>query len=132
MHNELTKSIHYASTTYLSAKMIISGYLNHDNYDWLAAYKTTLEENYHYLVNKLERATNIKVTRIEGTYLGWLNMSKVVKTRADLEQKLDSAHIHAINGSVFSPTSELFIRVDFALDKKTIAEVACRLIDLFK
>ncbi|AHF57233.1 aminotransferase class I/II-fold pyridoxal phosphate-dependent enzyme [Spiroplasma eriocheiris] len=132
MHHELTRSIHYASTNYLSAKMIISGYLNRDNYDWLAAYKTTLEENYHYLVSELEKATNIKVTRIEGTYLGWLNMSKVVKTRTELEQKLDSAHIHAINGSVFSPISDLFIRVDFALDKKTITEVARRLIDLFK
>ncbi|AHF60553.1 hypothetical protein P344_00460 [Spiroplasma mirum ATCC 29335] len=59
-------------------------------------------------------------------------MSKVVKTCPQLEQKLDSVHIQAINGSIFSPTSELFIRVDFALDKKTIAEVAHRLIDLFK
>ena len=80
-------------------------------------------DNYNFLKDYLNKeAPYIKVTKLEATYLVWLDMSSLNKTNDEIGELLDQAHITCSSGSGFCKDYGSFIRVNIACPKQQLKE----------
>ena len=80
-------------------------------------------DNYNFLKDYLNKeAPYIKVTKLEATYLVWLDMSSLNKTNDEIVELLDQAHITCSSGSGFCKDYGSFIRVNIACPKQQLKE----------
>lgn len=95
----------------------------------LAYIKTNAEFTRAYLQEHLPR---VKMTKLEGTYLVWLDFRDYGLTDKELDEKiLNQAGLWLDSGAVFGKCGEGFQRINIACPRKTLQQALDRLIDVF-
>ena len=96
---------------------------------WLTELVDYLEKNYEFLVNFF--ATHLPdypVTKLEGTYLVWVDCRKSGLTSGELEEKLiREAGVWLNPGSMYGEAGEGFMRINIACPKSRLEEGLKRL-----
>lgn len=108
-----------------------AAYLHGD--EWLegvlAYIKANAEFTRAYLQEHLPR---VKMTKLEGTYLVWLDFRNYGLTDKELDEKiLNQAGLWLDSGAVFGKCGEGFQRINIACPRKTLHQALDRLIDVF-
>ena len=89
-------------------------------------------ENYQFLCQYLsEKAPQLTVTKLEGTYLVWVNISKLCIKAADFcTQLLEKENLWLASGEVYGETTgNDFVRINIACPRKTLQEGLERLVN---
>ena len=95
----------------------------------LAYIKANAEFTRAYLQEHLSR---VKMTKLEGTYLVWLDFRDYGLTDKELDEKiLNQAGLWLDSGAVFGKCGEVFQRINIACPRKTLHQALDRLIDVF-
>lgn len=95
----------------------------------LAYIKANAEFTRAYLQEHLPR---VKMTKLEGTYLVWLDFRDYGMTDKELDEKiLNQAGLWLDSGAVFGKCGEGFQRINIACPRKTLQQALDRLIDVF-
>ena len=95
----------------------------------LAYIKAKAEFTRAYLQEHLPR---VKMTKLEGTYLVWLDFRNYGLTDKELDEKiLNQAGLWLDSGAVFGKCGEGFQRINIACPRKTLHQALDRLIDVF-
>ena len=95
----------------------------------LAYIKANAEFTRAYLQEHLPR---VKMTKLEGTYLVWLDFRDYGLTDKELDEKiLNQAGLWLDSGAVFGKCGEGFQRINIACPRKTLRQALDRLIDVF-
>ena len=95
----------------------------------LAYIKANAEFTRAYLQEHLPR---VKMTKLEGTYLVWLDFRNYGLTDKELDEKiLNQAGLGLDSGAVFGKCGEGFQRINIACPRKTLHQALDRLIDVF-
>lgn len=95
----------------------------------LAYIKANAEFTRAYLQEHLPR---VKMTKLEGTYLVWLDFRDYGLTDKELDEKiLNQAGLWLDSGAVFGKCGEGFQRINIACPRKTLQQALDRLIDVF-
>lgn len=95
----------------------------------LAYIKANAEFTRAYLQEHLPR---VKMTKLEGTYLVWLDFRDYGLTDKELDEKiLNQAGLWLDSGAVFGKCGEGFQRINIACSRKTLHQALDRLIDVF-
>ena len=95
----------------------------------LAYIKANAEFTRAYLQEHLPR---VKMTKLEGTYLVWLDFRNYGLTDKELDEKiLNQAGLWLESGAVFGKCGEGFQRIKIACPRKTLQQALDRLIDVF-
>lgn len=95
----------------------------------LAYIKANAEFTRAYLQEHLPR---VKMTKLEGTYLVWLDFRDYGLTDKELDEKiLNQAGLWLDSGAVFGKCGEGFQRINIACQRKTLQQALDRLIDVF-
>ena len=96
---------------------------------WLDELLVTLEENRHLLVEFIERELpQIKLTRLEGTYLQWMDFRGFGVDAAQVDRDMiEKAHLFLDDGAVFGGPGIGFQRINFACPKHVLAAGLLRL-----
>lgn len=95
----------------------------------LAYIKANAEFTRAYLQEHLPR---VKMTKLEGTYLVWLDFRDYGLTDKELDEKiLNQAGLWLDSGAVFVKCGEGFQRINIACPRKTLQQALDRLIDVF-
>lgn len=102
---------------------------------WLSQLLDIIEENKQYVLERLERETNGKVRALdaEGTYLLWLDFSKLNLADRDLHRFLiEEAKVGLNAGSSYGSEGKQFMRINLACHKETLIEGLSRIIEAVK
>lgn len=95
----------------------------------LAYIKANAEFTRAYLQEHLSR---VKMTKLEGTYLVWLDFRDYGLTDKELDEKIfNQAGLWLDSGAVFGKCGEGFQRINIACPRKTLQQALDRLIDVF-
>lgn len=96
---------------------------------WLDALLTYLEGNAEYLVDYVTQyIPGVKITKPEGTFLGWLDFRQVTDDPATLNNLLiDRARVGLNNGSSFGSVGAGFARINFACPRTLLHEGLTRI-----
>lgn len=95
----------------------------------LAYIKANAEFTRAYLQEHLPR---VKMTKLEGTYLVWLDFRDYGLTDKELDEKiLNQAGLWLDSGAVFGKCGEGFQRINIACPRKTLHQALDQLIDVF-
>lgn len=101
-----------------------------DSEDWLDALNLYLWENYKALCDFFAREMpQLKVTRLEGTYLVWVDHSALgISTDEFFNRLLDEGHVWVSAGTMYGPqTGEGFIRINIACPRSQLNEALRRI-----
>lgn len=92
--------------------------------EWLTQLMEYIYGNYQYLCQYMsEHLPQIGVTRIEGTYLAWIDCSSLGLSSVDLEEKLRTqAHVWFTNGQAYDPSGSTFLRINLACPRSILTE----------
>ncbi|MCV6606583.1 MAG: PatB family C-S lyase [Campylobacterales bacterium] len=97
---------------------LVSVYTKGEN--WLEEILEYLKGNFK-LVEKTFRNTKVKVIKLEGTYLVWLDFRKFEMTQKKLEEIfLYRAKVALHNGMIFGKDGKGFFRINIALPRKEL------------
>lgn len=96
---------------------------------WLEALRQYLYSNYEFAKTFVEQnIPSARVTRLEGTYLLWLDVSATtMDTEAFCERLEQEAHVRLAAGIHYGAAGEGFLRVNLACTRATLAEALERL-----
>ncbi|WJG71318.1 cystathione beta-lyase (plasmid) [Spiroplasma ixodetis Y32] len=131
MKKNLVADIHYASSNFLSACCLISGYKNPINFKWYKLYIKQITYNFWFLKNNLEKNTKIKVSFAQGLYLALLDVKLVVKNEQELKEILKKNHVNCTIGSIYGKKYWHFLRVDYSIGKNDLKELIKRFQKIF-
>ncbi|CCV64624.1 predicted pyridoxal phosphate-dependent transferase [Alteracholeplasma palmae J233] len=111
----------------LSLKAVELAYNNASK--WLENFVRLIEENYQILTSFIsEKLPQVKVTKLEGTYLVWLDFSGLKLEHETLKVFLETkCHLEFSDGISFGKEGYNYQRMNIACDKKTLMEVLHRL-----
>jgi len=98
---------------------------------WLDELLVTLEENRRFLTEFIERELpRIKLTRLEGTYLQWMDFRGFGMDAAQVDREMiEKAHLFLDDGAVFGEAGTGFQRINFACPKPVLVAGLLRLKD---
>lgn len=102
---------------------------------WLIHLLDVIEENKNYVIEQFEKETKGKVRALdaEGTYLLWLDFSKLNLSDRELQRFLiDEAKVGLNAGSSYGDEGEQFMRINLACHKETLIEGVSRIIKAVK
>ena len=100
-----------------------------NNYQWLRDLKVHLIENYSYLKEFCEtRLHKVKVTKLEATYLVWLDCRALGKTSRELHiHFLKNEKLWVVPGHIYGSAGEGFLRITIASSRSIVEEGLLRL-----
>ena len=101
-----------------------------DSEDWLDALNLYLWENYKTLCDFFAREmSQLKVTRLEGTYLVWVDHSALgISTDEFFNRLLNEGRVWVSAGTMYGPqTGEGFIRINIACPRSQLNEALRRI-----
>lgn len=98
-------------------------------YEWYREMLDYIYENYKFLEKFIkDELPKIKIVKPEGTYLVWLDFSRLGLTDKELEDFIvDKAKLWLDGGSMFGKKSGQFQRINIACPKETLKEALERL-----
>lgn len=92
--------------------------------EWLRQLNEYIAANYIFLRQFLaERMPQLRVVKLEGTYLAWADCSKVGLSSSELAARL--LHHHGVwlnDGEIYGETKRPFLRINLACPRATLAE----------
>ena len=96
--------------------------------DWLAQLMEYISGNYEYLCRFFaEKLPQFDVTRIEGTYLAWVDCAELGYSSLELEKLLrEKAHVWFTNGQAYSPVGSTYLRINMACPRTVLVEALQR------
>ncbi|GAB3047550.1 MalY/PatB family protein [Virgibacillus ainsalahensis] len=98
--------------------------------EWLEELKTVLKENKVYVTEELEKHTELKVIRSEGTYLLWIDCSSLEMDNKTLKKfMIEKAKVGLNTGADYGEEGEYFMRMNIACPKATVEEGVKRIIN---
>lgn len=101
--------------------------------EWLAQVLLYLEENRNFLSQYVkERLPGIHMTRIEATYLAWLDCTQAGIPENPFDFFLQQAQVALMDGKEFGRGGEGFVRLNFACPRKTLTEALNRMTEALK
>ena len=107
--------------------------------DWLDALNRYLKGNYDFLCDFFARALPaVTVTRLEGTYLAWLDVRPLLPatpgaTGLLADRLRDEAHVLVSPGTLYGPvTGEGFLRINLATQRARLAEGLQRMLPVLQ
>ncbi len=96
--------------------------------EWLEQVMVYLEENRNYLAEFIrQRMPQIRMCRMEATYLAWLDCSGMPSGENAAEFFFRRARVALEDGSRFGKTGEGFVRLNFGCPRKILAEAMERM-----
>ncbi|MDI6753469.1 MAG: PatB family C-S lyase [Thermodesulfobacteriota bacterium] len=96
--------------------------------EWLDQVMAYLKDNRDYLLKSIpERLPAIRMTRMEATYLAWLNCREAGIPGNPFEFFLKEAKVALNDGVEFGKGGEGFVRLNFACPRKTLIEAIERM-----
>ena len=101
---------------------------------WLTELIDYLQRNYEYLVDFFQNELpDFPVTKLEGTYLVWVDCRKMGISSGELEEKLiREAGVWLNPGSMYGDAGEGFMRINIACPRARLAEGLSRLKKILK
>jgi cystathionine beta-lyase len=125
LHEKFSKFVNRLSVsagTIFGDIALEAAYTYGDN--WLSQMLEYLDANCEYIVDYLNKyIPNIKTRKPEGTYLMWLDCSKLDMTSSQIQEFLISKAGLALNpGRIFGNEGELFVRLNVATQRATLAK----------
>lgn len=100
---------------------------------WIEAQNEHIKTNYKYLKSYLnQELPKLIVTKLEGTYLVWLDLSFTNLTTEELLKKCETAGITCSGGAAFCKDYESFLRFNIACPFEQLKEGLNRLVKVFK
>ncbi|MGI6440704.1 MAG: MalY/PatB family protein [Peptoniphilaceae bacterium] len=97
---------------------------------WLLALKEQIKENEAAFRAILrQKAPNLRVSPLEGTYLLWVDLRALGQEKEELERMVKEAYLFPNFGDLFGEEGLGFIRINLAAPKQVIVEAAERLAD---
>ncbi|MBY7143960.1 pyridoxal phosphate-dependent aminotransferase [Virgibacillus sp. NKC19-3] len=97
---------------------------------WLDELMTVIKSNQEYVTEMLEKHTDLKVTRPEGTYLLWIDCSALNLEKSDLNKfMIEKAKVGLNAGASYGDDGANFMRMNIACPKSTVKEGVKRIID---
>lgn len=101
--------------------------------EWIDCQNNHIKENYNYLKEYLNKhLPKLVVTKLEGTYLVWLDLSFTNLTTEELLEKCTGAGITCSGGVNFCHDYESFLRFNIACPMEQLKEGLNRLVKAFK
>jgi cystathionine beta-lyase len=98
--------------------------------EWLAQVLAYLKDNRDFLAQYLrERLPGIHMTRIEATYLAWLDCRQAGTPGDPFDFFLREAKVALMDGKEFGRGGEGLVRLNFACPRKTLTEALDRMSD---
>lgn len=95
---------------------------------WLNAMIAYVLENYKYLCAELADEPLLHVTKMEGSYLAWIDMTRTGLKSAEMTERLrDEAHLWVQAGSTYGSDGEGYIRINLATARVNLSEAIRRL-----
>ena len=96
--------------------------------EWLRQLMQYIHGNYEYLCQFIaEHMPQLVVTRLEGTYLAWVDCAALGMPSVDLERELQTkAHVWFTNGQAYNPSGSTFLRINLACPRSILAEALVR------
>ncbi len=103
-------------------------------YEWLSQLRNYLSSNLEFLKDYLEEnIPQVKLIEPEGTYLVWLDFSKVTSSVEELKIIIeDKAKLWLDRGGIFSDKANLFERINIACPRKILAQALEQLKEALK
>ena len=99
-----------------------------DSQEWLEQVLAYLKENYDFLIgNVAGNLPGIRMTRMEGTYLAWLDCRDAGIPGNPFEFFLKEAKVALNDGAEFGKGGEGFVRLNFACPQKILKEALQRM-----
>ena len=99
-----------------------------DSQEWLEQVLAYLKENYDFLIgNVAGNLPGIRMTRMEGTYLAWLDCRDARIPGNPFEFFLKEAKVALNDGAEFGKGGEGFVRLNFACPQKILKEALQRM-----
>lgn len=100
--------------------------------DWLEALCGYLHDNYNMLCRFFaEHLPQYKVTKLEGTYLAWVDCRAANRSSDELtELLLNESKVMVSSGTIYGAAGEGFIRINMACPRKLLAEGLRRTADV--
>lgn len=92
--------------------------------EWLCQLNEYIYANYEYCKDYIEREMpQLKVTKLEGTYLMWVNVSALGSGDEVAEQWLRDANVYVNKGSMYGEDSgKQFVRINLATQRAKLKE----------
>lgn len=100
--------------------------------EWLNQLLDYLHGNYEFLCRFMaEHLPQLKVTRLEGTYLAWIDCTALGIPSDKLEALLrEKAHVRFSGGHAYDPKGNAFLRINLACPRSILNEALQRVIKL--
>jgi cystathionine beta-lyase len=91
---------------------------------WVDQLLEYLHENFEFMKNFLNsRIPSLDLVEPEGTYLAWVNTSRLGVSSSEVADKLlRIGHVAVEDGSTFGPGGEGFLRVNYAMPRSLLQE----------
>lgn len=92
--------------------------------EWLEELKRYLFDNYNYLRSFFAKhLPELPVTKLEGTYLVWVDCSSLKRTSEDIVTSLlEQEKLWLNEGSMYGDTGEGFVRINIACPRQVLTE----------
>ncbi|KMT21196.1 MalY/PatB family protein [Clostridium cylindrosporum] len=102
--------------------------------EWLDSMLNYVTDNMTYVINFFkEKMPNVKVVRPQGTYLMWLDFTRIFPLSKDLDNFLiNEAKVGFNSGVSFGSEGEGFARINVACSRKTLEEALNRILVAFE
>lgn len=129
--NKQTRREFLNSPTVFGYKATISAYNHGDS--WIDEQNKHIKDNYNYLKEYLNKELpKLVVTKLEGTYLVWLDLSFTNMSTEELLERCNEYGITCSGGVNFSHDYESYIRFNIACPFEQVKEGLERLVKAFK
>lgn len=100
-----------------------------DGGEWLDELVHVLEDHKNYVVNRLEKETDLTVTKMEGTYLLWVNCSSLGLQSEELHEfMIQKARVGLNAGHSYGEEGSSYVRINIACPKETLIEGINRIV----
>ena len=98
--------------------------------EWLNAMIQYVYNNYNYVCEELNSLPDIKVMKMEGSYLAWVDVKSFNMKVADMAERLrNEANVWLHPGTAYGNDGEGYIRINLATARVTLAEAIKRFKD---
>lgn len=126
MYKKITDEGYFKNPSLLSITALKAAYKDCDN--WMKLQNEHLSNNYKIIQDYFEKMhPKVILSKVEGTYLVWLNLKYLNISCEEATKELMKHHISVGKGTIYSPFSEGYFRLNFACSVQQLLEGLKRL-----
>lgn len=130
-YKKITDEGYFKNPSLLSITALKAAYKDCD--DWMALQNQHLSRNYQIIKDYFHKNhPKVVLSQVEGTYLVWLDMNYLKISCEEATKELMKHHISVGKGTIYSPHSEGYFRLNFACSTDQLKEGLKRLSETIK